>query len=69
MNSRETTKKNLGLRIAATIFGLQALVHLLRLLIGWDVIISGLHIPLWVSAIAIVVLGALSVWLLRLSRG
>ncbi len=62
------SKKNLGLRTAAAIFGILAVIHLVRLLIGWDVIIGGLHIPLWISGIAIVVLGTLSVWLFKLSR-
>lgn len=62
-------KKNRGLRVAAVIFGLFAVVHLLRLFIGFDVIIGTLNIPLWASGIAILVLAALSVWLFRLSRG
>lgn len=61
-------KKDLGLRIAATIFGLVATGHLVRLLIGFDFIIGSLKIPEWASGVAVLVLGALSVWLIRLSR-
>ena len=65
---RPATQKELGLRIAATIFGLVATGHLVRLLIGFDFIIGSLKIPEWASGIAVLVLGALAVWLLRLSR-
>ena len=61
-------KKNLGLRTAASIFGLFAVVHLLRLFIGFDVVIGTLTIPLWASGVAIILLAALSVWLLKLSN-
>ncbi|MGO9136919.1 MAG: hypothetical protein ACLP9S_01640 [Syntrophales bacterium] len=42
-----------------------ALGHLLRILSGWEVIINGLRIPLWASAIAIVFFAALACMLWR----
>jgi len=61
-------KKNLGLRVAATIFGIVAVGHLLRLFIGFDFVVGTLRISEWASGIAVVVLGGLSAWLLWLSR-
>jgi hypothetical protein len=45
-----------------------ALGHLLRMLFGWEAIINGLHIPLWASAIAVVIFSALAYMLWRESR-
>ena len=50
--------------IAVAIFTLMAVVHLLRLAFGWEVVVTGYVIPVWWSAIGIVVAGglALMVW-------
>jgi hypothetical protein len=61
-------RKNLGLRVATAIFGLVALVHLLRLFFGFQVVLGTWNVPLWVSGAAAVVAGALAIWLFRLSR-
>jgi hypothetical protein len=61
-------RKNLGLRVATAIFGLVALVHLLRLFLGFQVVIGSWSVPLWVSGVAAIAAGALAVWLFRLSR-
>ena len=45
-------------------FGLGAVVHSLRLLLRIPVTIGTFHIPLGASIIAVIVFGALSVWLL-----
>lgn len=64
MNSRTA-----GLRVAAVVFGLVCLAQLLRLLTGVDVLVAGHPIPLWPNAIAFVVAGGLSLWMLKLSGG
>ena len=56
-----------GLRVAGTIFGLMCLGQLTRLLTRLDVTAAGWHVPLWLSAIAVVVLALLCFWLWRLS--
>lgn len=50
--------------IAALVLALIAVIQLLRFLLGWEVIVNGISIPLWVSAIAFVVAGGLAamVW-------
>jgi hypothetical protein len=50
-------------RIAIGIFGLVALVHLLRLILGWEVIIEGQAVPMYVSVIGLVVAGGLALLL------
>ena len=50
--------------IAVAFLTLIALVHLLRLFAGWEVVVSGFVIPVWWSAIGLVIAGglALMVW-------
>lgn len=56
-----------GLRVAAILFGLMSVAQVLRLLLRADVLVNGHPLPLWPSALAAVILGGLSVWLLKLS--
>ena len=57
----------LGLKLSAIIFALFALVHAWRLVKRFDVILGSHHIPLTVSVVALIVAGALSIWLWKLS--
>jgi hypothetical protein len=61
--------RTLGLRVAGTVFGIVALVHLARLLAHVEVVIAGWPMPLWMNVLGAVVTGALCIWLWRLSRG
>jgi hypothetical protein len=36
--------------IAVIVFSLMGFIHLLRLFFGWEIIISGMILPLWISA-------------------
>ena len=54
--------------IAAAIFGLVALLHLFRLLMGWSIVIEAWTVPMWLSWIGLVVAGALSYFGARLAR-
>jgi hypothetical protein len=51
--------------LSAAVLLFIALGHLIRILFGWEVIINGLHIPLWASAIAIVFFAGLACMLWR----
>ena len=51
--------------IAVAIFTLMAIIHLLRLAFGWEVVVTGYVIPVWWSAIGIVVAGGLALMLWR----
>ncbi|KQW58629.1 MULTISPECIES: hypothetical protein [unclassified Ensifer] len=48
------------LTIAAAIFGIVAMVHLVRILIGFSVVIDGWTVPMWVSWVGLIVSGGLS---------
>lgn len=46
--------------VAGLIFLLVAVAHLLRLLLRWSVVLNGWTVPMWLSAIALVVAGFLA---------
>jgi Flp pilus assembly protein TadB len=59
--------QTLGLRVAGVVFAIFALGHLLRLIKQTEVLVAGNQIPMWVSVVALIVAGGLSLWLWRLS--
>jgi len=54
--------------IAICIFTLVALLHVLRLVFGWEIAFQGSVIPLWVSALGVAIAGGLAIMLWRESR-
>ena len=46
--------------VTATLFIVVAIMHLLRIILGWQVEIGGLSIPFWVSWLGVLVAGALA---------
>lgn len=52
--------KNQSLMVAAVIFGLIAVLHLLRSIFSWTARISNFDVPLWLSYIVVVVAGYLA---------
>jgi len=62
MNSKKS-----GLRIAGSIFGLVAVVHLVRLVTGISVVIGHFLLPVWFNWMGFAAAGFLSFWLWKLS--
>lgn len=60
--------RKLYLRIAGAIFGVVAMLHALRLLLGVQVVIGGSTYPMWLSWIGPFTAGYLSFEGFRLSR-
>ena len=54
--------------IAIVIFSLVAVLHVLRLIFGWEAAINGLVIPMWASLVGLIIAGGLAVMLWRESR-
>lgn len=48
---------------AVVLLWLIAVLQLLRFILGWEVMVNGLSIPVWVSGIAFLVAGGLAVML------
>lgn len=57
----------IGLRVAGTIFGLMGLGQLGRLIIRPEILVAGHQMPLWPSVVALLIVGAMSCWMWKLS--
>ncbi|HYY14766.1 MAG TPA: hypothetical protein VE758_10080 [Chthoniobacterales bacterium] len=64
MNSQRT-----GLRVASVVFALFAIGHIVRLINHARVTVGHYHVPMAVSVVALLIAGALCIWLWQLSRG
>ena len=53
---------------AALVFGVITILHVLRIIFGWEATIGGWNVPSWVSGVALVVFGYLSYTAFKLSR-
>lgn len=56
-----------GLRVAATVFGIVCLAHFWRVLAHMSLRLDNFEIPQWLSLVAATGAGVLSAWLWRLS--
>ncbi|HVS26811.1 MAG TPA: hypothetical protein VHE58_05870 [Burkholderiales bacterium] len=54
--------------LAIALLILIAIVHLLRLVFGWEVTLNGMVVPMWVSVLGLLIPGALAFFLWRESR-
>ena len=54
--------------IAVVLFSLIALLQLLRFILGWEVMVNGVTVPVWVSGIAFVIAVGLAVMIWRETR-
>jgi len=54
--------------IAVAVFALVAVLHLLRLFAGWEVVVAGIVIPFWLSWIGLIFAGGLAVMVWRENR-
>lgn len=54
--------------IAIVIFSLVAVLHVLRLIFGWQAVIDGLVIPMWASVVGLIIAGGLAIMLWWESR-
>jgi hypothetical protein len=51
--------------VSGTMFGVMAIAHIVRLMFGWPVRVADQAIPVWFSAVGLVLAGALCLWALR----
>jgi len=49
--------------IAVIVFSLIAILQLTRFILGWEVSVNGVNIPVWLSGIVFVIAGGLAVML------
>jgi hypothetical protein len=56
-----------GLRVASAFFAIFAVAHIVRLIKQAQVMFGTTEIPMWVSMVALIIAGGLSIWMWRLS--
>jgi hypothetical protein len=54
--------------LAVVVFTIVAALHLLRTVLGWEVVIQGTVIPMWASNVGLIVAAGLAIMLWRESR-
>jgi hypothetical protein len=54
--------------IAVAVFTLIAIIHLIRLFAGWEVVVTGFVVPVWWSAVGLLVAGGLALMVWREAR-
>jgi hypothetical protein len=54
--------------VAVVLFAMIAFVHLLRLLLGWEVTVNGMVVPKWVSVPGFVITAGLALMVWREAR-
>ncbi len=60
--------QRIGLRVAALIFAVVSLAHLVRWIARLEIVVAGTAVPLWVSIPGFAAAGLLALWLWRLAR-
>lgn len=55
--------------MASLVFAIFMLGHIVRLVRHAQVTVGAMQIPMWVSVVALIVAGLLSIWMWRLSAG
>jgi hypothetical protein len=55
--------------LSAILFAIVASAHLVRIVQGWEILVDGVSIPMWVSIVGMVVPGGLAIMLLKESKG
>lgn len=65
----DMTSQTLGLRVAAGLFWLMGLAHLVRLVAAAEVSLAGHELPVWASLPAAIILCGIGLWFWKLSTG
>ena len=54
--------------VVELMFVLITLLHVARVILGWDAFINDVFIPMWVSYLGIIVAGSLAYWTWKISK-
>ena len=57
----------LYLYVSAALFGVVALIHVVRAIAGWPFLVGPMEVPLSASWVGFVITGALAIWAIRLT--
>jgi hypothetical protein len=65
----EIMSRNTFARLGGTLFLIVAIVHALRLILKWQVIIGGWSVPMWISVVGVIIPAYLAYEGLKNSKG
>ena len=68
MSSANTVPGKPFTTVAVIFLSLIALLQLVRVLLGWEVVIQGVHVPLWASVLAFIVTAGIAAMVWREHR-
>ena len=51
--------------VSVVVLAFIAMMQLLRFVMGWEVSVNGVHVPVWVSGVAFLIAGGLAVMVWR----
>ena len=60
--------KRAALNVAGVVFLLVAILHLVRVIFQWEVVIANFTVPLWFSVLGFIVPFLLSLWMFKSVR-
>ena len=58
-----------ALKTVGVVFAVVAIVHVVRVITGFTIVVAGIAIPAWASIIGVLVTGGLAIWMFRAARG
>ena len=61
-------KNNLALKAAGTVFLLVSVMHLLRVLLKFELIVAGYSVPVWLNLAGFVLSLLLSLWMFKSAK-
>jgi len=61
-------KNNLALKAAGIVFLLVSVLHLLRVLLKFELIIAGYSVPVWLNLVGFVLSLLLSLWMFKSAK-
>ena len=54
--------------VSTVIFAMVAVMHLIRLVLGWSVVLGMTSVPFWVSLLVVLISASLAIWGFSLVR-
>lgn len=60
-NPNHRCHRHIGL-LSAVAFAIIAVLHLIRIILGWSIVLDGQEIPIWASIVCVVITGGLAAW-------
>ena len=61
-------KNNLALKAEGTVFLLVSVMHLLRVLLKFELIVAGYSVPVWLNMVGFVLSLLLSLWMFKSAK-